>query len=126
MAKPKPEIVTTYEQLRESVPAINILIGKPLRAANALIIGRVAKLVEVEVTAFNEQHRILIEKHGGEADEAGQMSVPAEEIEAFTPEFTEMLETEIVLQTRPLPVKVLDGIDMTANDMMQLDFLFEE
>lgn len=120
------EIITTYHQLRQAVPALDALMQQPLKAVNALQISRLAKLINAEMETFTEQHRALIVKHGGEPDDKGFLRVPQTAVPAFNIEYEEMVNSDIALGVRPLTIKALDDVSITPVDMLALEFLLED
>jgi hypothetical protein len=123
----KQGLTITYAQIVQATAVLGSMLEKPrkdMSGADKLKLARLYKAMANEQIVFNEQHRELILKHGGvEAD--GTLTVPPENLSQFSPEYQEMAETTTDLPFGKLPAAILDNSDLSGDNVLVIEFLFE-
>jgi hypothetical protein len=121
------EIATTYQELLDSIPALQHLAALEMKAVTSLKLARLITAVDAETALFWKKHAELAERCGGMLNEEGtNYIIPKDGSETYTAEFTEMLAAEIALSVAKLSVTMLDGVSLTPLQMMRLEIYFED
>lgn len=121
--------------LLNGTEALQKLAGADLKAKLAWQIARLLKAAEAELQSFNETRMTLIKKYGekdtkGEliTDEKGNCKILPENINTFTTELNELLNTEVEINVNKISIDDLENMSFTPSEMTLLeDFInFEE
>jgi ATP-dependent DNA ligase len=96
-----------------SVNALRNLSQLPLPGKHAWHVGKMLKQVQEELQEFEETRKKIIERH----DEDSKESV--------TQELQEILDEEVEIDVKPLPLSVLEECQLTGGDMMTLEWLID-
>ena len=104
------------------------LSQKDFKAKLAWSIARLLKAAEAEIQSFNETRMNLIKKCGekdenGEliTDDKGNCKIRPEEIDSFTKELNELINTEVEINANKINMNLLEDIDFTPADMAILE-----
>lgn len=125
-------ITLKLEELINGADSLRTLSQKPLKARCAYAVSKILKAAESEMTSFNETRMDLIRKYSqkdenGElvTDENGNAHVLPENIEVFTKELNEVLDTEIDISANKVRIDDLEDVKFTPSEMVQLDAFIE-
>lgn len=128
-------ITITINDLLNSVETLQKIAQKDFKAKLAWSIARLLKSAETEIQAFNETRMNLIKKYGekdenGEliTDEKGNCKIMTENVNTFTEELNELINTEVEINANKIDFNLLENIDFTPSDMTALEpfIKFEE
>lgn len=109
---------------QKALGALNIIKDLPIKTS--YWIGKNTKKISREIELIEEKRRDLVKKYGTE-NEKKETVVPQEKMEEFSKEFYDLLDTEIEVDLRLFNIEEFTGKSgLTGQDMLQLDFLFEE
>lgn len=104
------------------------LSKKSLKAKLAFSVAKLLKGAEQEIQQFNETRMNIIKKYGEKdetgnikTDEGGNCKITKENIDDFTHELTDLLNTEVEINASKLRMDDLENIDFTPNDMVILE-----
>ena len=118
------EIVAGFE-------AINKLLDAPLKARTAFRLGKLSKELSPHFETYEKVRQELLEKFGEKVesdDENGQVqySFANGTAEKFQTELIAMLEEKVDVKVRKIKVAELNGTNLTARDMMALEWLIAD
>ena len=113
------------------IEAINKLLDAPLKARTAFRLGKLSKELAPHFETYEKVRGELLEKFGEkvESDDENvqvQYSFANGTAEKFQTELISMLEEKIDVKVRKIKVSELNGVNLTARDMMALEWLIAE
>ena len=113
------------------IEAINKLLDAPLKARTAFRLGKLSKELSPHFETYEKVRQELLEKFGEKVDsdeENGQIqySFANGTAEKFQTELIAMLEEKVDVKVRKIKVSELNGVNLTARDMMALEWLIAE
>ena len=113
------------------IEAINKLLDAPLKARTAFRLGKLSKELSPHFETYEKVRQELLEKFGEkvESDEENgqiQYSFANGTAEKFQTELIAMLEEKVDVKVRKIKVSELNGVNLTARDMMALEWLIAE
>ena len=113
------------------IEAINKLLDAPLKARTAFRLGKLSKELSPHFETYEKVRQELLEKFGEKVesdDENGQVqySFANGTAEKFHTELIAMLEEKVDVKVRKIKVAELNGTNLTARDMMALEWLIAD
>ena len=113
------------------IEAINKLLDAPLKARTAFRLGRLSKELSPHFETYEKVRQELLEKFGEKVDsdeENGQIQYNFANgtAEKFQTELIAMLEEKVDVKVRKIKVAELNGANLTARDMLALEWLIAE
>ena len=113
------------------IEAINKLLDAPLKARTAFRLGKLSKELSPHFETYEKVRQELLEKFGEkvESDEENgqiQYSFANGTAEKFQTELISMLEEKVDVKVRKIKVAELNGANLTARDMMALEWLIAD
>ena len=113
------------------IEAINKLLDAPLKARTAFRLGKLSKELSPHFETYEKVRQELLEKFGEKVesdDENGQISYSFANgtAEKFQAELIAMLEEKVDVKVRKIKVAELNGANLTARDMMALEWLIAD
>ena len=113
------------------IEAINKLLDAPLKARTAFRLGKLSKELSPHFETYEKVRQELLEKFGKKVesdDENGQVqySFANGTAEKFQTELIAMLEEKVDVKVRKIKVTELNGANLTARDMMALEWLIAD
>ena len=121
-------ITVKISDLLNSTETLQKLAQKDFKAKLAWSIARLLKAAETEIQSFNETRMNLIKKYGekdenGElvTDDKGNCKIENENIDEFTKELNELIETTVEINANKIKMDLLEDIDFTPSDMAMLE-----
>ena len=113
------------------IEAINKLLDAPLKARTAFRLGKLSKELSPHFETYEKVRQELLEKFGEKVesdDENGQVqySFANGTAEKFQTELMAMLEEKVDVKVRKIKINELNGANLTARDMMALEWLISE
>ena len=100
---------------------------QPLPIKTSYWVGVRTKKIMKEIEAIEEKRLELVKKYGESESGTTQVSVSQDNMEKFTGEFNDLLNTEIELDIQKFKVEEFIGnSSLAGEDMLVLYFLFEE
>ena len=113
------------------IEAINKLLDAPLKARTAFRLGKLSKELAPHFETYEKVRQELLEKFGEkvESDEENgqvQYSFANGTAEKFQTELIAMLEEKVDVKERKIKVAELNGSELTARDMMALEWLIAD
>lgn len=113
------------------IEAINKLLDAPLKARTAFRLGKLSKELSPHFETYEKVRQELLEKFGEKVesdDENGQVqySFANGTAEKFQTELISMLEEKVDVKVRKIKVAELNGANLTARDMMALEWLIAD
>ena len=113
------------------IEAINKLLDAPLKARTAFRLGKLSKELAPHFETYEKVRQELLEEFGEkvESDEENgqvQYNFANGTAEKFQAELIAMLEEKVDVKVRKIKVAELNGSELTARDMMALEWLIAE
>ena len=113
------------------IEAINKLLDAPLKARTAFRLGKLSKELAPHFETYEKVRQELLEEFGTKVesdDENGQVqySFANGTAEKFQAELIAMLDEKVDVKVRKIKVAELNGSDLTARDMMALEWLIAD
>jgi len=113
------------------IEAINKLLDAPLKARTAFRLGKLSKELAPHFETYEKVRQELLEKFGEkvESDEENgqvQYNFANGTAEKFQAELIAMLEEKVDVKVRKIKVAELNGSELTARDMMALEWLIAD
>lgn len=125
-------IKVTVNELLEAQPVLNKITYTEMRAALSFRIMRAIKALDEIVKDVRDSYNQLIEKYA-ERDSDGNIvtvekgiKIQEEFLTAFNNEYDALMATEIEVGMEPMPVEVLDHVEVTPYQAIMLDKFFEQ
>ncbi|MCK5292792.1 MAG: hypothetical protein KAR39_12355 [Thermoplasmata archaeon] len=143
-------ISCTVGDVVNSIPALTRLQDEKLHIKMSLHIRRVFKLLEEEHETYLEERKKLIDRHAWKDDKGNLLNPPLldekgvpvvdedgepvldkfkvniDDIDAFKKDVDELLNVDISLPIKPLPLSGLMAVKISANDIGAILCLFED
>ena len=113
------------------IEAINKLLDAPLKARTAFRLGKLSKELSPHFETYEKVRQELLERFGEKVDsdeENGQIQYNFANgaAEKFQTELISMLEEKVDVKVRKIKLSELNGANLTARDMMALEWLIAE
>lgn len=111
-------------QLLRMQQPLRDLMQQKMTARAAFRMTRIARQVDQELHALEQQRRELIKRYGEEIEEGGYQ-VTAENMTAFQSEYQSLLDEEVDLDVSPIPVEMLEEAQITPASLSAIEPLLE-
>jgi len=120
------QLELTVQQLVNSKQALSSLVSQPLVFGTSFKLAKVVKAVNEELQTYDDLRRKLCEKYGTLTEDESQYDIPANKQKEFNAEFAELLATPIQLPGSPLRPAEFGRVEMSAGDLLALEWLIVE
>ena len=108
--------------------ALQKLVNAELKAKLAWKVSKLLKLADQEIQTFNETRMDLIRKFGekdenGEliTDEKGNCKIPPENLQDFSSELSDLLNSEVELNANKIDIEELENVNFTPGEITLLE-----
>ena len=112
------------------IEAINKLLDAPLKARTAFRLGKLSKELAPHFETYEKVRQELLEKFGTKVesdDDSGNVQYQFNgTADKFQTELMMMLEEKVDVKVRKIKVTELNGANLTARDMMALEWLIAD
>ena len=115
------------------IEAINKLLDAPLKARTAFRLSKLSKELQPHFETYEKVRQELLEKFGTKVESnddspEGQIQYTFANgtAEKFQAELIAMLEEKVDVKVRKVKLNELNGSELTARDMMSLEWLIAE
>ena len=112
------------------IEAINKLLDAPLKARTAFRLGKLSKELSPHFETYEKVRQELLEKFGTKVesdDDSGNVQYQFNgTADKFQTELMMMLEEKVDVKVRKIKISELNGANLTARDMMALEWLITE
>lgn len=115
-------------ELLDSTETLKKLSQKDFKAKLAWSISRLLKAAEQEIQEFNDTRMNLINKYGEKGDDGqlvtddkGNCRIVPENIQEFSNELNELINTEVEINANPIDIELLEDLEFTPTEMSQLE-----
>lgn len=115
-------------ELLDSTETLKKLSQKDFKAKLAWSISRLLKAAEQEIQEFNDTRMNLINKYGEKGDDGqlvtddkGNCRIIPENIQEFSNELNELINTEVEINANPIDIELLEDLEFTPTEMTQLE-----
>jgi hypothetical protein len=115
----------TVKQILEGQQSIAKLLDKSLPAATAFRLGRLVSKVDAELKVFDDQRTKLVQEMGEDIGE-GKFKIKDENIDKFNAEMNTLMAIEIDIDVQQLSISEFGAIEVTARDLLQIEWLVKE
>lgn len=117
-------ITLSLGSLFDAQPALDRLAAERLPVKTAYRVAKVLRLVKPEIQQFVDQRNALIRELGAERTlPTGETTIEVTDAnrDAFVAKITELASLEIRLDIEPVDVGTLDGVQVSATDLLALE-----
>ena len=112
------------------IEAINKLLDAPLKARTAFRLGKLSKELAPHFETYEKVRQELLEKFGTKVesdDDSGNVQYQFNgTADKFQTELMMMLEEKVDVKVRKIKLAELNGANLTARDMITLEWLISE
>lgn len=122
----------TNKEILEKVEMLGEISDRKLPVKVSYAIGKNIGKIESELKHYNKEREKIVDKYC-EKDEEGKFKIEngnyvikEDEKENWNKDMQELQEIEIVIDVHKFKLEELNGYDMTAGEMMCIDFMIEE
>ncbi len=115
---------TIVELLNAREPLIKIA-NQPVKSVIAFRLLKILKLVNEELTRFDEIRNTLWQKHGNADPLTGQISISEEGKTVINTELTPILNEEVELTFTKININDLGNVELTAFEVMAIEKFIE-
>lgn len=112
-------------ELQQVQQIFNKILNTPLDFKLSYRLGKITKKLVDEFKVIEDERMKLITKFGIKDEKKGSTSVPEDKLEEFLKEFNAILDTEIDLEVALIPVDLIEGIKLSANEVSALEKFVE-
>lgn len=120
------QIELTLATLLGSQKAVTWLVSQRLPIQTAFKLARLTKAINAELQTFDETRRALCERFGTLRDDKSKYDIPPAKQDEFDKEFATLTAMQIELPGTPLRAAELGRVEMSADDLMALEWLIVE
>ncbi|MBP1889876.1 hypothetical protein J2Z53_001459 [Clostridium moniliforme] len=122
----------TNKEILEKVGMLGEVSRKSLPVKVSYAIGKNIGKIESELKHYNNEREKIVEKYC-EKDEEGNLKIEngnyvikEDEKENWEKDMKELQDIEVDVDVHKFKLELLNGYDMTASEMMCIDFMIEE
>ena len=113
-------------QLVLSAPALQRLNAQPVKARIAFTLGKISRLIDPELKAYDEARVKLLKELGIVSDADPQRYELGDNAEKFVAELNDLLAQEVEIDFRPVPFADIEKVEISAADVLALDWLITD
>lgn len=114
----------TLRELSDGFAALERLTQTKFPVKVSYRLGRVYASAQSEMEILRKQHVELVKKHGAEdAEKPGNFIVPPENLDAFRPEFDDLMSEECELWGDPIALELLGDAEIEPMILAPLGWL---
>ena len=112
-------------KLKQADESLKKLLTADLPVQEAYKLSRVVARISEELTAAEKiRNDLVMKKYGVKKDD--KFAVPPEKLEEFYKEYNTLLDVEVDIPIVKIKLDSLNGAKLSAVDLHNLDFIFEE
>ncbi|EHK2440937.1 hypothetical protein KCL46_000960 [Clostridium perfringens] len=125
-------IKLTNKELLEKVPVLNELGTRRLPVKVSYAIAKNMDKVERELKIYNEERRKIINEYclrnqdGNLKITDGNYDIDPNRINEFNNAIDDLQNIEVEFDVHKFNICLLEGFEMTPNELMQIDFMIED
>lgn len=120
-------IETTVGALVTGSAAVQSLLSQKVSGKTALLLTRAARQIEPELESYNKARVAVFEKYGDWNESRTEIKLrEGADTESANKELQEMWESVVTLPFNPLPMSVLDSVQVSAGELSTIEWLFAE
>jgi len=125
MAKTKNGTMKLSELVRAE-PALAELANQKMKAKASFRLAKVVNQVSPHLESFRKIQQELLEKHGTKNGEGYSIEPQSKSFKTYINEIEAVLEEEVDVSIKKIPLNLLTNAEMTALEISSLDWLIEE
>ena len=125
MAKTKNGTMKLSELVRAE-PALAELANQKMKAKASFRLAKVVNQVSPHLESFRKIQQELLEKYGTENGEGYSIEPQSKSFKTYINEIEAVLEEEVDVSIKKIPLNLLTNAEMTAQEISSLDWLIEE
>ncbi|MDC4243481.1 hypothetical protein [Clostridium perfringens] len=122
----------TNKEILEKVNVLGEVSSRKLPVKASYAIGKNITKVERELKHYNKERQKLIEEYCLKEDDGtlkitdGNYDIDPARLKDFNKEIDELQEIEVEMDIHKFNIELLNGYEMTASEMMCIDFMLED
>jgi len=125
MAKTKNGTMKLSELVRAE-PALAELANQKMKAKASFRLAKVVNQVSPHLESFRKIQQELLEKYGTKNDKGYSIEPQSKSFKTYINEIEAVLEEEVDVSIKKIPLNLLTNAEMTALEISSLDWLIEE
>ena len=107
--------------------ALGKLVEAPMPFATSYRVSKVVSSVQAELDTFEKTRQSMLEKYGTKTEEGNYEIKPeSKNWEKFVKEYEELINEEVKIDAKKIKASSLSKVEMSAKDLLSLDWLIEE
>ena len=114
------------EKIVNATQPLSRLMVQPMKIAQSWSLSKLSKLIDVELKSFDEARNKLLAEYGTLTEDGTQYIFATDKAMPFSEEIKSLLDQEIDIEIVPISLSKLDRIDISASDLLMLDWLIVE
>jgi hypothetical protein len=111
----------TLAEIKSLEASLSKLFDKEVNIKVAYRLSSLLKRLSEEMTTLEENRVTLIKKYGEEDAKTKQLTVTPAKTQDFYKEFSELMQLEIEIDFKPIPLSAFGDIALSASDVLKLD-----
>ena len=122
----------TNKEIIEKVGMLGEISNRKLPVKVSYAIGKNISKIESELKHYNKEREKIVDKYcekdeeGNFKIENGNYVIKENEIENWNKDMKDLQEIVVEIDVHTFSIDMLNGYDMTASEMMCIDFMIEE
>lgn len=122
----------TNKEIIEKVGMLGEISNRKLPVKVSYAIGKNISKIESELKHYNKERENIVDKYcekdedGNFKIENGNYVIKENEIENWNKDMKDLQEIIVEIDVHTFSIDMLNGYDMTASEMMCIDFMIEE
>ena len=122
----------TNKEIIEKVGMLGEISNRKLPVKVSYAIGKNISKIESELKHYNKEREKIVDKYcekdeeGNFKIENGNYVIKENEIENWNKDMKDLQEIVVEIEAHKFNIDLLNGYDMTASEMMCIDFMIEE
>ena len=104
--------------------SLNRVVALELEPKTSYRVSKILRKVIAELKTLEDERQKLIKKYAV-ADDKGIKKVPDDKMEEFNKDWASLLEMEVKMDIELIPLDMLEGVKLSAKEMMDLDEIID-
>ena len=104
--------------------SLNRVVALELEPKTSYRVSKILRKVIAELKTVEDERQKLIKKYAV-ADDKGIKKVPDDKMEEFNKDWASLLEMEVKMDIELIPLDMLEGVKLSAKEMMDLDEIID-
>lgn len=113
------------KEVRQGEGAVVRLLNSKLNSKAAYRLAKILRTIKGELQIIEDRRQALVKEFGKE-EKMNVFTVLPENTDAYYKAFEDFLETEAEIPVQPITLAMLEGVELTPGDLIDLGQFFSE